>query len=109
MLGLATAILTAIGSAHAEEPSSGNAEASAFVFRKCMACHKVGSDAKNAIGPVLNGVVGRVAGAYPNYNYSAANKNSGLTWDERTLTAYLRAPRKVVPRTTMTFAGLNKD
>lgn len=74
-----------------------------------MACHKVGSDAKNGVGPVLNGVVGRVAGAFPDYSYSPANKNSGLTWDEATLTAYLRAPRKLVPGTKMTFAGLNKD
>jgi cytochrome c len=109
MLGLTTAILTAIGSAHAQETSSGNAEAGALVFRKCMACHKVGSDAKNGVGPVLNGVVGRLAGAFPDYSYSPANKNSGLTWDEATLTAYLRAPRKLVPGTKMTFAGLNKD
>ncbi|WP_256753400.1 cytochrome c family protein [Mesorhizobium sp. Mes31] len=109
MLGLATAILTAVGSAHAEDSSPGNAEAGAVVFRRCMACHKVGPDAKSGVGPVLNGVVGRGAGAYPDYNYSTANKNSGLTWDEPTLTTYLRAPRKLVPGTKMTFAGLSKD
>ncbi|MER8476105.1 cytochrome c family protein [Mesorhizobium sp. M1163] len=109
MLGLATAILTAVGSAHAQESSPGNAEAGAVVFRRCMACHKVGPDAQNGVGPVLNGVVGRAAGEYPDYSYSSANKNSGLTWDEPTLTTYLRAPRKLVPGTKMAFAGLSKD
>lgn len=109
MLGLMTAILTAVGSAHAQDSSPGNAEAGAVVFRRCMACHNVGPDAKNGVGPVLNGVVGRAAGTYPGYSYSAANKNSGLTWDEPTLTTYLRAPRKLVPGTKMTFAGLSKD
>jgi cytochrome c len=109
MLGLMTAILTAVGSANAQDLSPGNAEAGAVVFRRCMACHKVGPDAVNGVGPVLNGVVGRAAGVYPDYSYSTANKNSGLTWDEPTLATYLHAPRKLVPGTKMTFAGLNKD
>lgn len=109
ILGLTTAVLTAIGSAQAQDKSPGNADAGAAVFKRCMACHAVGPDAKNGVGPVLNGVVGRAAGTYPDYNYSAANKNSGLTWDEPTLTTYLRAPRKLVPGTKMTFAGLSED
>ncbi|MER9964478.1 cytochrome c family protein [Mesorhizobium sp. M0045] len=109
MLGLATAIVTAVGSAHAQDSSPGNAEAGAVVFRRCMACHKVGPDAQNGVGPVLNGIVGRAAGEYPDYSYSSANMNSGLTWDEPTLTTYLRAPRKLVPGTKMAFAGLSKD
>jgi cytochrome c len=30
-------------------------------------------------------------------------------WDERTLSAYLRAPAKIVPGTKMIFSGLKKD
>jgi cytochrome c len=74
-----------------------------------MACHQIGPNAQNGIAPVLNGVVGRPAGQYPNYSYSSANKNSGLVWDERTLSAYLRAPAKVVPGTKMIFAGLKNS
>jgi cytochrome c len=69
----------------------------------------VGPNAQNGIAPVLNGVVGRAAGQYPDYSYSAANKNSGLVWDERTLARYLRAPTEVVPGTKMIFFGLKKD
>ena len=88
---------------------AGHTDAGALVFKKCMACHQVGPSAENGIGPVLNGVVGRSAGQYPNYNYSSANKSSGLVWGERTLARYLRAPAEVVPGTKMIFAGLKKD
>ncbi|WP_347404015.1 c-type cytochrome [Mesorhizobium sp. WSM4887] len=83
ILGLTTAVLTAVGSAQAQDKSPGNADAGASVFKRCRACHAVGPDAKNGVGPVLNGVVGRAAGTYPGYSYSAANKNSGLTWMNR--------------------------
>jgi cytochrome c len=36
-------------------------------------------------------------------------RNSGLVWDEQTLTRYLRAPRDVVPGTKMAFAGMKDD
>ena len=98
------------GSARAQDVSlAGRPDAGAIVFKKCMACHQVGPNAQNGIAPVLNGVVGRRAGQYPNYNYSSANKNSGLVWDERTLSSYLRAPAKVVPGTKMIFPGLTKE
>ncbi len=55
---------------------------------------------------MLNGVVGRKAGTYPGYDYSAANKNSGLTWNVPTLQKYLADPQKVVPGTKMIFPGI---
>ena len=79
------------------------------VFLKCKACHQIGEGAKNAVGPVLSGVVGRKAGTYPDYSYSDANKNSGITWDEATLKEYLKNPRAKVPGTKMIFPGLTKD
>jgi cytochrome c len=79
------------------------------VFAKCKLCHQIGEDAKNAVGPVLNGVVGRKAGSVPGYNYSTANKGSGITWDEAALKQYLKSPRAMVPGTKMTFAGLSKE
>ena len=76
-------------------------------FAVCRACHQIGPNAKVAVGPVLNGVVGRKAGTYPGYNYSPANKNSGLTWDEATLAKYLENPQAVVKGTKMIFAGIH--
>lgn len=100
------ALLVAGGHAYAQEAA---ADAGATVFRKCMACHQVGPSARNGVGPVLNGTFARPAGTHPGYNYSSATKNSGLVWDERTLTRYLRAPRGLVPGTKMAFAGLKDD
>ena len=107
---LAAFLSLAINSSSAQEHSLLNRlDAGAAVFKKCMACHQVGPDARNGIGPVLNGVVGRPAGQYPEYSYSSANKTSGLVWDEPTLTRYLHAPGDVVPGTKMIFFGLKKD
>ena len=75
-------------------------------FVVCRACHQIGPTAKNFVGPVLNGVVGRPAGTYPGYSYSSANKNSGLTWNEETLQKYIANPQQVVKGTKMIFPGI---
>jgi cytochrome c len=86
-----------------------DAAAGEHVFVKCRACHLIGEGAHNMVGPALNGIVGRRAGVYPDYAYSEANKNSGLTWDDPTLKEYLRNPRAKVPGTKMTFPGLSSQ
>lgn len=83
-----------------------DAEAGAKVFNQCRACHMVGENVKPLIGPPLNGIVGAKAGGYPGFAYSEANKNSGMTWDEVTLAAYLPDPKAKMPGTKMAFAGV---
>jgi cytochrome c len=95
--------------ASTEIAAAQDAVAGAKVFAVCKACHQIGEGAKNFVGPVLNGIVGRKAGAYPGYNYSDANKNSGLVWDEETLKVYLKNPKEKVPGTKMVFPGLKSD
>ena len=81
-----TLMSVAVGSARGQDAiPEGRPDAGAAVFKKCMACHQIGPNAQNGIAPVLNGVVNRPAGQYPNYNYSSANKTSGLVWDERNI------------------------
>ena len=58
---------------------------------------------------MLNGIVGRKAGSVEGFNYTPANKNSGLTWDEATLKDYLKNPRTKVPGTKMIFPGLSNE
>jgi cytochrome c len=106
LVALATGVLLGGHQSQAEGQTS---DAGADVFRRCMACHQVGPSARNGVGPVLNGSVGRHAGTHPGYSYSAAMRNSGLVWNEQTLTRYLRAPRDVVPGTKMAFAGMKDD
>lgn len=73
-------------------------------FTQCVACHSV-EPGKNGVGPTLAGVFGRKAGAEATYSYSAALKDSGLTWDEATLDKWLAAPMATVPGTRMSYAG----
>jgi cytochrome c len=86
-----------------------DADAGEKIFAKCKACHQIGPTAKNGVGPILNGVVGRKAGIIEGYNYSEANKSSGITWDEATLKEYLTNPRAKVPGTKMIFPGLPSE
>ncbi len=86
-----------------------DAAAGEKVFAQCRACHQVGPAAKNAVGPVLNGLFGRKAGTVEGYNYSPANKNSGLTWDEATFRDYIKDPRAKIPGTKMVYAGLKDE
>ena len=102
-----TACMTAIllvastGLAAAQDATAGEK-----TFLVCRACHQIGPNAKNAVGPVLNGVVGRKAGTYPDYQYSEANKNSGIVWAPEELDKYLTSPQTVVPHTKMIFPGI---
>ena len=78
-------------------------------FRKCLPCHAVGDDAKNKVGPVLNGLEGRKSGTIDGYSYSDANKNSGITWSEATFKDYIQDPRAKIPGTKMIFAGIKNE
>ena len=99
-------IAVAIGSAG--PAMAGDVKASAKIFKKCKACHVVDKE-KNKTGPHLVNLFGRTAGSLEGYKYSKAMKASGIVWDEETLAAYLRAPKKYVKGTKMAFVGLKKD
>jgi cytochrome c len=84
-------------------------EAGERSFKKCLPCHSIGEDAKNKVGPVLNGLEGRKSGTVDGYSYSDANKNSGLTWDEATFRDYIKDPRAKIPGTKMIFPGIKNE
>src|SRR5262245_22531751 len=86
-----------------------NAEDGKAVFNKCRACHQVGPNAKNMVGPALNGLIGRKAGTIEGFNYSEANKNSGITWDEATFREYIKNPKLKIPNTKMVFPGITDE
>ncbi|AQS48857.1 MULTISPECIES: c-type cytochrome [Thioclava] len=84
-------------------------EAGEKVFKKCKACHQVGEDAKNRVGPVLNNLIGRQAGTADGFKYSSAMKQhgeDGLIWTEQTVEEYLADPKGYIPKNRMSFAGL---
>jgi cytochrome c2 len=87
----------------------GNAEEGAEVYKKCRACHDVGPDAKNKVGPLLNDIIGRKAGTIEGFAYSEANKaagDGGLVWTEEVMFKYLENPLTYMKGTKMAFAGL---
>ena len=100
----AALLLGGLGHAQAQDAAAGEK-----VFAQCRACHQVGENAKNAVGPVLNGLFGRHSGSVEGYNYSPANKNSGLTWDEATFRDYIKDPRAKIPGTKMIYAGVKDE
>src|SRR6516164_5583269 len=100
------ALFVAIGFGQA---NGQDATAGEKVFLVCKVCHQIGDSAKNAVGPVLNGLIGRKAGSVDGYNYSDANKKSGLTWDEATFTDYIKDPKAKIPGTKMAFAGVKDE
>jgi cytochrome c len=107
MKSLAIACVVLAGSAasaHAQDIAAGENS-----FKKCLPCHRVGPEAKNLVGPVLNGLDGRKSGTVEGYNYSEANKNSGITWGEEVFKEYITNPRAKIPGTKMVFAGINSE
>ncbi len=84
---------------------TGDAEAGKKVFTKCRTCH-VTDLGVNRIGPSMAGIMGNQAGAVEGFNYTDANKNSGITWTEEKMFQYLEKPQRVIPKTKMVFAGL---
>ena len=92
--------------------AEGDATEGAEVFRKCRACHDVGATAKNKVGPLLNGIMGRQAGSIDGFNYSEANKAAGakgLVWTEEVMLKYLENPMSEMPGTKKAFAGLKEE
>src|SRR5664279_1175644 len=78
-------------------------------FKKCLPCHSIGEGAKNKVGPELNGIDGRHSGTATDFNYSDANKNSGITWNEATFLEYIKDPRAKIPGTKMIFPGIKNE
>ena len=80
--------------------------------KKCRACHEVGPDAKNKIGPMLRGICDRTAGTSPGFGYSDAMKDAGgkgLKWTDEALAKYLTDPRGSLPGNKMAFPGIKDE
>ena len=99
----------ALIAAIAATASAADVENGKSIWNKCRACHQIGENAKNMVGPTLNGLFGRKAGSIEGFNYSEANKTSGITWDEATFREYIKNPKAKIPNTKMVFAGISDE
>lgn len=97
---VALAITGAGGAKMSGNPAKGQA-----VFKQCATCHSLKAG-ENKVGPSLSKIIGRKSGTVAGFRYSKANQSAGITWTEQELFTYLENPRKRVPGTIMSFAGL---
>jgi len=104
MILASVALAASLGPAHAQDLAAGEQS-----FRKCFPCHSVGPDAKNKVGPVLNGLDGRKSGTVDGYSYSEANKKANITWGEASFNEYIKNPMAQVKGTKMAFAGIKNE
>jgi cytochrome c len=98
---IVVALLTANGIAGAADLTAGRT-----LFKVCAPCHEIGVNARNRVGPILNGLDGRPAGTVPGYSYSQATKHSGIVWREAVFKQYLKNPSAMVPGSKMFFTGI---
>jgi cytochrome c len=101
-----SALIMAIstGAALAQDVTAGETS-----FRKCQLCHDVGEEAKNKLGPELDGLNGRKAGTVKNFSYSEGLRDSGITWTEEAFKEFIKDPRGKIPSTSMVFPGIKDD
>ena len=108
VLASALVLAAATGSAYAD-PDVAKGETA---FKKCMACHAIGPDAKVKVGPPLNGIVGAKWAHFEGYAYSQDIKDgasAGKVWDEANLDAYIANPKALAPKGKMAFAGIKNE
>ena len=96
----------AFDGAAAQVPQAGDIGRGKLVFEQnCAVCHAAVMGPGNTLitrqGPSLVGVLGRLAGTVPGFNYTHALSQSGLSWDTATLDRFLANPAAAVPGTTM--------
>ena len=84
---------------------TGDPAAGQTVYTQCRTCHLV-AEGRNGVGPSLYGIIGRAAGSVEGFNYSEANKNSGIVWTPEVMFEYLDAPRAYIQGTSMAYPGL---
>ena len=109
MRARALSIILVLSASVAFGDAGGDPENGERLFNQCSGCHQVGKGAVDRIGPHLNNIFDRSAGAAEGYRYSDALARAaagGLTWNYETLDNFIENPRSIVSRTRMSFRGL---
>jgi len=99
-----TAVTISAGTLLAQDAQKGQ-----MVFNMCLPCHSIGAGAQTKVGPELNGLDGRHSGSVPDFDYSDANKNSGIVWNKATFKKYIQNPQGAIPGTKMIFPGVKNE
>ena len=85
------------------------AKGQAAFVRQCAICHTIDKGGENRVGPNLFAVVGRRAGAVPDFKYTNAFSNTAtFEWTEGLLGPWIALPAVMVPGTAMgVFPGVS--
>jgi cytochrome c len=103
--GIAAIILgLSISTASAQDIPAGE-----ISFSRCLGCHAIGANAKNQIGPQLNGIDGRKCGTVDGYTYSPGNRDCTFTWNEADFVEYIRDPKAKIPGTKKSISGIRDE
>jgi cytochrome c len=99
------ALALVAGAAHAQPADDARGKR---LFLQCQACHSVAAGQPHKVGPNLHGTMGAKAASRPGYVYSAALRNSKITWTDAAMDAWLAKPAATVPGNKMVYTGLAK-
>ena len=85
------------------------AKGQAAFVRQCAICHTIDKGGENRVGPNLFGVIGRRAGAVPDFRYTNAFRNTAnFEWTEGLLGPWIALPAVMIPGTAMgVFPGVS--
>lgn len=101
-------VLTSVAAAALAQ--SGDATRGERLFnQQCKICHTIDKGGRNGVGPNLFGLFGSKAAAVEAFQFSEAMKKSGIVWDDKTVSEYLKDPKGRVPDGKMVYAGLKQQ
>jgi cytochrome c len=101
LAGALAALLLVMGASAAGAQDVGSAARGKTLWEaRCSACHTVDH---NSVGPMHRGVVGRMSGSVPGYDYSPALAHSHFIWTPAKLLKWLMNPEALVPGQKMNY------
>ena len=84
-------------------PAPAPMDAASLFRTQCGTCHTLDPAEPIRQGPPLKGVIGRHAGTFPGFPYSAGFAHADFAWDRARLDAWLTDPPSVIPGAVMLY------